>query len=306
MNGLLRSRPGARTLTRRQRRAAIVLAIVATLFITVDVAAAPFRDARGGVTGVLGSLARATDSVVGPARRFIQGVPEVSSNRQRIASLEKDNAALRAQLVDQTLNQGSADQLASLQLLANSAGLPVLPAKVIATGPGQGFEFTVVIDVGAPDGVVAGQTVTAGPGLIGRVVDVQDSSSTVLLLGDAGAGIGVRDVRTGELGVLRGTGTGSLVLSPLDPGADLQVGDQLVSGPAGQSTFVADLLVATITATHREPSGAVTATADPATSPTALHIVGVLLTDPTPLTGPTPPAGTPVAGRSPLLPAGPR
>lgn len=298
MNGLSRSRPGARTLTQRQRRAAIALAIVAALFITVDVAAAPFRDARGGVTGVLGSLSRATDSVVGPARRFVQGVPEVASNRQRIASLEQDNADLRRQLVDQTLNRSSADQIAALQLSADAAALPVLPAKVIATGPGQGFEFTVIIDVGAPDGVSVGQTVTAGAGLIGRIVEVQESSSTVLLIGDAGSGIGVRNVRTGELGVLRGTGTGSLVLSPLDPGADLQVGDRLVSGPAGQSTFVADLLVATITATRREPSGAATATADPAASLTALNIVGVLLT------GPVTTSGNPVAGRSPLQPGG--
>lgn len=297
MNGLSRSRPGARTLTQRQRRAAIALALVAALFITVDVAAAPFRDARGGVTGVLGSLSRATDSVVGPVRRFLQGVPNVGANRERIATLEQQNADLRRQLVDQTLDQASADQVAALQLHADATGLPVLPGKVIATGPGQGFEFTVVIDVGGPDGVVVGQTVTAGAGLVGRVVDVQESSSTVLLIGDAAAGIGVRNLRTGELGVLRGTGTGSLVLSPLDPGADLQAGDQLVSGPAGESTFVADLLVATITSASRAPSGAVTATAAPAASLTGLNVIGVLLTA-------TPTTGSPVAGRAPLQPDG--
>lgn len=298
MNGLSRSRPGARTLTSRQRRAAIILAIVASLFITVDVAAAPFRDARGGVSGVLGSLARATDSVVGPARRFVQGVPDVGANREKIATLEQQNADLRRQLVDQTIDQASADQIAALQLHADASGLPLLPARVIGTGPGQGFEFTVVIDVGAPDGVVLGQTVTAGAGLIGRVVDVQESSSTVLLIGDADAGIGVRNLRTGELGVLRGTGTGSLVLSPLDPAADLKAGDQLVSGPTGESTFVADLLVATITAASRAPSGAFTATASPAASLTALNLVGVLLT------APAPAAGSPIAGRAPLQPGG--
>jgi rod shape-determining protein MreC len=305
VNGLSRSRPGARTLTQRQRRAAIALAIVATLFITVDVAAAPFRDARGGVTGILGSLARATDSVVGPVRRFVQGVPDVASNRERIAGLERQNADLRRQLVDQTLDRSSADQIAALQLHADAAGLPVLPAKVIGTGPGQGFEFTVVIDVGSPDGVLIGQTVTAGAGLIGRVVDVQESTSTVLLIGDGDSGIGVRNLRTGELGVLRGTGSGSLVLSPLDPGADLQAGDQLVSGPAGASTFVADLLVATITTATRTPSGAVTAAAVPAASPTALNIVGVLLRGPAPASS-APASSAPIAGRAPLLPAGPR
>lgn len=278
MNGLSRSRPGARTLTRRQRHAALALAIVAMLFIGVDLAAAPFRDARGGVSGVLGSLSRATDSVVGPARRFVQGVPEVASNRERIDALQRENDGLRRQLTDRQLDQAAAAQLAALQLQATATGIPVLPAKVIATGPGQGFDYTVIIDAGTAEGVAVGQTVTAGAGLAGRVIDAQQSSSTVLLIGDQDAGVGVRDLRTGELGVLHGAGrSGGLIFAPMDPGAELAVGDQLVSGPAGQSTFVPELLVATITGVSREPSGAVSATASPAVSLTALNLVGVLL-----------------------------
>jgi rod shape-determining protein MreC len=298
-----RSRPGARALTRRQRQAAIALAVIAVLFITIDVAAAPFRDARGGASGVLGSLARGTDSVVGPVRRFIQGVPNVAGNRETIADLTSENADLRRQLSAGQVDKTTADQLAALQLQANSAHLPVLPARVIGTGPGQGFDFTVVIDVGRAEGVQVGQTVAAGPGLAGRVVGVQESTSTVLLIGDRAAGVGVRDLRNGELGVVRGADGSLLTLSPLNPAADLKVGDQLMTGPAGESTFVADLLVATITSVSVAPSGAITAIATPVVSMTALNLVGVLLSAQPAQPAQPAQSGQP-ASRAPLTPGG--
>lgn len=270
--------PGARGLTRRQRRAAVILLLVAVLFIGADVAMAPFRDARGGASGLLGSLARGTDSVVGPARRLVQQIgPGAADDRSRIEDLEAQNAQLRQQLAQAQVDQSRAQQLAALQLQAAPTGMPVLPARVIGTGPGQGFEWTVLLDVSAADGVVVGQTVIAGGGLVGRIVEVRGSSATALLIADPGSGVGVRDERTGQLGVLSGNGTASLRFVPLDPSADVQAGDQLLSGPAGSSTYVADLPVGVIRSVSTAANGARLAVADPVVSLTALDVVGVLL-----------------------------
>ena len=87
-----------RRLTARQRLAAIVLAVVAACFVTLDVAGSGLDGAHGGVRGALGALYRGTDGVIGPARHFVQGLPAAGSNQDKIAQLRKENAALRARL----------------------------------------------------------------------------------------------------------------------------------------------------------------------------------------------------------------
>ena len=84
-----------RRLTRRQRLSAIVLAVLALLFISFDFAGGSLGGTRSGTTGALGSLYRGTDAVLGPVRRFVQGVPDVGGNRREIAQLKRRNADLQ-------------------------------------------------------------------------------------------------------------------------------------------------------------------------------------------------------------------
>ena len=64
-----------RRLTRRQRTAALVLAVLALCFITLDLGGGGLRSAHTGVRGTLGALYRGTDAMLGPVRRFA-GYPE--------------------------------------------------------------------------------------------------------------------------------------------------------------------------------------------------------------------------------------
>jgi rod shape-determining protein MreC len=266
-----------RGLNHRQRAAAIVLAAVAFVFITLDVAGTGLSGAHSGARGLLGSLYRGTDAVVGPVRRFVAAVPDVGSDRSRIAALAAQNAHLRQQLAAGSADAATLGRLNRLQLAADATGRRIMPARVIAYGPGEGFDWTATIDAGSSDGVVAGQTVTDGDGLVGRILHADADTSVVLLAADPGSGVGVRDGRNGQLGVATGAGSAGFSLSPLDPRADLKVGDELQSGPAGQSTYVAGLPVGTITSVHVSADGTTVATVKPATSPTAIDVVGVIL-----------------------------
>src|ERR1700760_713254 len=83
---LRRPRPLARTLrhlTRRQRVAAAVLTVVALGFVTLDLGGSGLRGAHTGMRGVLGSLYRGTDDVLGPARHWLQGVPAAGPQQAR-------------------------------------------------------------------------------------------------------------------------------------------------------------------------------------------------------------------------------
>jgi rod shape-determining protein MreC len=268
-----------RRLTRRQRSSAIVLAIVALAFLTLDLGGSGLGSAHSGMRGMLGSLYRGTDAVLGPVRRFAEGVPDAGTNKHRIDELRSENAKLRAQLAAQQADRRTSAQLSQLQLAADRTGRSIVAARVIALGPGAGFDWTVTLDVGRDSGIRTGQTVTNGVALVGRVLHADAHTSVVLLAADPGSGVGVRDVRTGEVGVARGRGTDGFTLTPLSPKAVLKVGDHIETGPGASSSFVPGLIVGTVTAVQGAACGTPTATVQTVVSPSAVDLVGVIVAD---------------------------
>ena len=117
----------------------------------------------------------------------------------------------------------------------------------------------------------------AGPDLVGRVVRVSSSSSTVLLAADPGSGVGARDLRSHQIGVARGDGANGYRFAGLDPTVAPKVGDVLVSGPAKETTYVPGLTLGTVTSIRHELDGTTQATVRPSVSPTSLDLVGIVL-----------------------------
>ena len=266
-----------RRLTRRQRVAAIVLAALAVCFLTLDLGGGGLRSAHSGVRGALGSLYRGTDAVLGPALRFVQGIPSAGTSHSRIAALKHENAALRGRIAAAESDRTTHAQLARLQLAASSGGYRILPGRVIALGPGEGFDWTVTLDAGTSTGIRVDQTVTDGAGLVGRVLHADGSSCVVLLGADPGSGVGVRDLRTGQVGVATGRGSHGFTFVPLDPNAVIRVGDRLATGPTGSTSFVGGLAVGTVASVRTSADGTTRATVRPTVSPTGLDLVGVIL-----------------------------
>lgn len=282
-----------RRLTRRQRVAAMILAALALCFITLDLGGGGLRSAHSGVRGTLGSLYRGTDAALGPVRRFVQGVPSAGTSHARIAALQHQNAVLRARVGAAEADRASRAHLARLQLAASSGRYRVLPARVIALGPGQGFDWTVTLDAGTSSGVRVDQSVTDGVGLVGRVLHADAASCVVLLAADPGAGAGARDLRTGEVGVVTGHGAAGFTFVPLDPNAVIRVGDRLATGPVGSTNFIAGLAVGTVTSVRTSADGTTRAAVRAAASPTALDLVGVILVGGKPVPPRTPLAANP-------------
>lgn len=268
-----------RRLTSRQRTAAIVLAVLALCFITLDVGGGSLRASHSGVRGTLGALYRGTDAVLGPVRRFAEGVPTAGTNKGAISRLEHENAQLRGRLAADRAARTDQHQLTALRTAAGAGGYRVLPARVTALGSADGFDWTATLNVGTDGGVRKGQSVTDGYGLVGRVLHADRSSSVVLLAADPGSGVGARDVRNGEVGLATGRGAGGFTFVPLNPKAELRAGDELVTGPSSATSFVPGLSIGTLSSVRASTDGTTTATARPTTSPSSLDLVGVIVRD---------------------------
>lgn len=271
------TRSGPARLSQRQRVAAITLAVLAAGFIALDLGGGSLQSARGGVRGLLGSLYRGTDTVLGPVRRFVAAVPHAASDQDRMHRLEQQNARLHARLTHAKADRTTERQLRRLRLAARSGGYRIVPGRVLATNPAEGFDNTVTIDVGSSSGVRAGQSVIVASDLIGRVLHADPATSVVLLTTDRDSGVGARDQRSGQIGVVTGAGTGGYTFRPLDPRAGVRAGDTLITGPGRASSFVPGLTIGTVRSVGTATDGTPVASVDPAVSVTSLDLVGVVL-----------------------------
>ena len=102
--------------------------------------------------------------------------------------LRAENKRLKHDLAAQSLDRKRSAELRSLLGVAGTRRIQIVPAQVIARRGTPGFEEAVELDVGSADGVRPEMTVLNGDGLVGRVVQVGPSTSTVVLLSDPGLG----------------------------------------------------------------------------------------------------------------------
>jgi rod shape-determining protein MreC len=150
------------------------------------------------------------------------------------ADLKIENEALKTELL---IHQRKLQQLASLaaenvrlrQLLNASQMLQdtVLIAELIGVSPNP-LSHKVIINRGTVDGAFKGQPVLDAFGLMGQVIEVGETSSTVLLISDSTHAIPVQVNRNGVRAIAEGTGDlNSLSLRHVSANTDLLVSSGL-------------------------------------------------------------------------------
>lgn len=176
--------------------------------------------------------------------------------------LKIENEALRTELL---IHQRKLQQLASLaaenvrlrQLLNASQMLQdtVLIAELIGVSPNP-LSHKVIINRGTKDGAFKGQPVLDAFGLMGQVIDVGETSSTVLLISDSTHAIPVQVNRNGVRAIAEGTGDlNSLSLRHVSANTDIRAGDLLVSSGLGER-FPVGYPVAEVLQVVRDPGKA--------------------------------------------------
>ncbi len=266
----------------RRTRTILGLLLLTSLTLVVLSLRGGGGGARDSASGFFGPVENAASAVVRPVRDFLGSVSSLGTKDQQIADLQKQNDALTSQLALAEYDHNRAQQLNELLRLAGWGQYKTVPAQVIAVGPAQGFAWTVTIDVGTRDGVKIDQNVINGKGLVGRVVAVSSTTSTVALLVDATATVGARVESSMEKGFLNGTGDPkSLELQLLDPFAPVNVGDRLVSFGVKGGAYVPGIPLGTITSVEGT-AGQLTRIAKvaPFVEVTSLDLVGVIVQPP--------------------------
>jgi rod shape-determining protein MreC len=114
------------------------------------------------------------------------------------------------------------------------------------------FSHKVLIDLGSSDGVIIGQAVIDGAGVMGQIEDVHLHYSIVRLISDPNHALPVQINRTGLRTVAFGTGeTGFLSMPSVPREADIRVGDVVVTSGLGDR-FPSGYPVARVSVINRE------------------------------------------------------
>ena len=263
-----------------------MLLVAAIGLITLDYRGfGPVGSLRGTSAGFFGPVERVTAGLTRPVTSFFEAIVGAPAAHSKIQALEQENLRLRAELNTAQLSKADAAQLSRLLQVGGRGDYRLVAAHVI--GIGVGFEDTVTIDAGTRDGIRADQTVLNEAGLVGRVIQAGQDTSTVLLATDASSAVGCRLEGSQEIGVVRGTGKslsaqGGLRIELLDANAVLQPGQRIVTlGSVGGHPYVPGVPIGVITRVEATP-GALTRTAivRPFVQFTALDIVGVVVVPP--------------------------
>jgi rod shape-determining protein MreC len=243
--------------TRESRLLLVLLIAIAFALITVDIRGgedSPVDGARQAAAAVFGPVENGVSSAVNPVGDAVSAVRDSGTRHDRLARLEKENAALKAKLGSDDRNSSRLNQLDKMLKVSAEGQYGIKGAQVIAIGAAQGFSWTITIDIGANDGIKRDMTVLNGDGLVGRVTTVGPDAATVLLANDPDFTVGTRMEGSDELGFASGQGDRPLRVELLNSKADVKKGDRLVTfGSEADKPFVPGVPVGVVS--RVDPSG---------------------------------------------------
>lgn len=271
--------------TKESRLLLVLLIAIAFALITVDIRGgqnSPVDGARQAAATVFGPIENGVSAAVNPVGNAVSAVRDSGERHDRLAALEKENAALKARLGSDDRSRSRLKQLDKMLKVAGQGQYGIKGAEVIAIGAAQGFSWTITIDAGANDGIRRDMTVLNGDGLVGRVTTVGPDSATVLLANDPDFTVGTRMESSDELGFASGQGDRPLRVQLLNGKADVKKGDRLVTfGSQADRPFVPGVPVGVVS--RVDPSGGDltrTVYVTPYVGFTKLDIVGVVVEAP--------------------------
>jgi len=211
--------------------AGVILGLI--LLIVSLVAPQDFASLRGAALDVTGPVATGLHEVTATAQGLITGAGNYWDAVHQNGELKRDNRAMLQRMVE-----AKAIHLENLQLKA-ALQLRQQTRDAIAAGRIVGSSFNsprrfAILSAGAKDGIREGMPVRSPEGLVGRIIDVGELASRVLLVSDRTSIVPARLLRNGIPVIAQGRGDGTVEVRPLEVGRNpFKPGDLIISSGTG-------------------------------------------------------------------------
>ncbi len=159
---------------------------------------------------------------------------------------------LKARLVgmDEILRENS--RLEALLKFKRKLLYSSVAASVVGRDP-SAWNAVMIIDKGTEDGLKQGMSVVSDLGVIGKIAEVNRKKAKVMLLTDPQFSVAALVQGPRESGLVSGTLQGVCRMRYLEIGAEIQVGDKVVTSKLS-SSFPESLLIGEVIAIEENPS----------------------------------------------------
>ena len=184
-----------------------IASLISYGFYPLQKGATALQDAAGDAIGALlaGGRLRLENE------RFRETIDLLQSRVVRTREFQKENERLR-----------------ELLGFAEKKELRFMPVELIGKDATNWFSMAT-IDKGSRDGIEKNLCVVTDSGVVGRVLSVEPLTARVLLLSDSNSRIGAVVQRTRAQGVVQGDDKGGCIMKFLDPMANVERGDLVVT-----------------------------------------------------------------------------
>jgi rod shape-determining protein MreC len=209
------------------------------------------RDSEGRLirvwtVGAFSPFERAGNHGIGHLRETWRHYFALQNASRENEQLRRENDELKMQVNQLQSKAIEADRLALLLNFHKShENVPMLGARVIATSAGTA-SATIMLDRGSKDHIKKNMGVITPEGVVGKVVEVYDNTSEVLLLTDKDSGVGAMLSNSRKQSPVGGAGEPLLLMKYVANDDVVSVGERVVTSGMDK-IFPRDLPIGTIT-----------------------------------------------------------
>jgi rod shape-determining protein MreC len=218
-------------------RPLIVLCLVSLLLLTFYLRegdAGMIHSLRGAAMTITSPVRMLGGAVAAPFNAIGNAIGNAGASSETLSELKKENERLTAKVAELSEAQETAARLEKLVGLQSTYSLKSTAARIIGS-TGDAWSNAVIIDKGANAGFEVGMPVCSSGGVIGQIIEVSATTSTVRLVSDEQSGISAMVQGSRAQGMLRGQADGTLRLEYVVSDAEVSAGDIIITSGIGGS-----------------------------------------------------------------------
>ncbi|MBK5092864.1 MAG: rod shape-determining protein MreC [Actinobacteria bacterium] len=222
--------------SRRNRIILIVIIIVCISLVTLYVRESdtgPLHRIQNFFLDLLSPISNFFSKIFRPVKDGIVNLFHLPSLSKDKRELQKEVATLRRQASESRELEAEVEEFKRLlKWSEENAQLDTVGADIVGQSPSN-WKRLMIVNKGSSSGIKKYMSVVTEEGLAGRIIAVGSRSSVVQLITDSRSGIGARDLRNRETGVIEGRNENTMRFVPMNDEAVMQVGDIMVTSGLG-------------------------------------------------------------------------